>query len=243
MSKAADKYTSLFKGQPSSMADSGYVIFEKFYRRVDNTINEIHFQDSTDYKPLVLVYDEPNPLALTQKLKDYNNKMIANGFEVDMTEGATYLKQDRDFIAKHFYSFISPVLKEYLVQVNKDHKEGFSEDGGLTISPVQLADRVIWRENFLRKHPDFIFRKSAESERKSYLATLFEGMDNTPVLSFEDGKLDPSYAEAYQYLQKKAPQSPASKLIKPYFAALQKQDTSKANSLLTLYKLDGLVGY
>lgn len=236
---AADKFKELFQGPPATVADSGYVLFDGFYEELTNKVNELHYEDETDYSPLVLELKEPIP----KKLKDFNDRLIANGFQVARTEGYTYFKQDRDFVAKHFYSFISPTLKEFLVQVNKENKEGFTEDAGLTIAPTQLAGRVLWWESFIKKNPGFILLKAAEAERKGYLYTLFEGMDNSPVLSYDTYRLDPYYKEAYQYLQIKAPNSEANQLIKPYFVALQSQDTSKANNLLTRYKLEGLVGY
>ncbi len=244
MSAAAEKYKTLFKGQSNSLADSGYVLFEKFYLRTSNTINDVHYKDTTDYTPLVVLpYAGAPPVKLSKKLNTYRQAMEANGFQVAMTEGFTYLLQERDFIAKHFYPFVSPTLKQFLVQLNKENKEGFQEDAGLTIGPTQLVDRVIWWENFVQKHPDFILLKHAEAERKAYLSTLLTGMDNSPILSFDDNKLDPYYAEAYQYLNKKAPTSKTNEVLKPYYEALQKGDTAKAYTLLTRYKLDKVIGY
>ncbi|MFB9863107.1 hypothetical protein [Rufibacter immobilis] len=241
MSIAAEKYKGLFKGQPTSVADSGYVLFEEFYLRTSNALNDAHYEDSIDYSSLVIIPTKATPENLPKKLKEYRNTLATNGFQVAMTEGFTYLQQDRDFVVKHFYPFISPVLKEFLVQVNKENKDGFQEDAGLTIGPTQLADRVIWWGNFTKKHPDFILLKHAEAEKKAYLNTLFEGMDNSPVLSHGTNKLDPYYAEAYQYLNKKAPASKANNLVKPFYVALQKGDTAKANTLLTRYKLDRII--
>lgn len=243
VSKAAEKFAALFQGQPQPLADSGYVLFEKFYQRVDNIINDLHYKDTTDYSSLVLLPNEPAPKNLSKKLEGYRKLLAANGFNVAMTEGYTYLQQDRDFIAKHFYPFLSPTLQEYLVQLNKENKEGFQEDAGLTIGPTQLADRVIWWENFIKKHPDFILLKAAKAEKKSYLTTLFEGMDNSPVLNYDNNKLDVYFAEAYLHLQKKDPTSEANRLIKPFHTALQKGDTATAYNLITQYKLDGAIGY
>ncbi|ALI99084.1 hypothetical protein [Rufibacter tibetensis] len=237
VSKAAAKYVALFEGQPQSFADSGYVLFDRFFLRVDNTINEVHANDTTDYDPLVTKTKEPIP----KQLLEYNRIAKANGFELAMTEGMTYLNQDRDFIAKNFYPSISPTLKEYLVQLNKENKEGFSEDGGLTTTPTQLADRVVWWENFTQEHPDFIFIKEARMISEDYLTYFLIGMDNTPVLIFGGNKLDPEFDRAYRHLLKKAPNSKASKAVQPYFKALQKSDTVSANALLKQYQQAGII--
>ncbi len=237
VSKAADKYTSLFNSQSTSIADSGYVFFDRFYLRVDNTINEIHLNDTTDFYPLVTETEGPIP----KKLVDYERKAEANGFEIAVTEGGTYLDQNRDFVANHFYTFVSPDLKEYLEQVNKEDKEGFDEDAGITVTPTQFADRIIWWENFLEKHPNFIFQKEGEMLLESYMTIILTGMDNTPVLSFENNRLDSYYAEAYQYLQKKAPNSKANKVVQPYYKALQKGNTATANALLKQYQKAGII--
>ncbi len=244
VSEAAEEYAALFKGQPQPLADSGYVLFEQFYQRVDKTLNHLHRRASTDFRPLAVNYEESRLGSLPQELMDYNQIMRENGFEValiDLLDGGTYLKQNRNFIATHFYSFISPDLKEYLEQINKETKEGFSDVGGLAIIEEVFVDRVIWWENFVAKHPNFIWAKESEARKKFYFTVLLQGLVNNPVLSLERNKLDTYFAVAYQELHKCAPYSEANKLVQPYLKALKRSDRTRANALLKQYKKDGII--
>ncbi|ALI99085.1 hypothetical protein [Rufibacter tibetensis] len=241
ISEAAQEYASLFKEKPVALADSGYVIFEKFYQRVDKTINKTHQSSSTDFN-LVLASNAPSAPQQTQKFKEYNQTLQENGFEVASKEEGTYLKQNRAFIATHFYPFISPTLKEYLEQVNKETREGFAEDGSLTIIEEELVSRVIWWEGFVAKHPSFIYTEESKARKKYYLTVLLEGLVNTPVLSLErKNKIDTYFAVAYQELYKCAPQSEANKLVQPYFKALLRPDKTQAYALLKQYRQAGVI--
>ncbi|MFC6996422.1 hypothetical protein [Rufibacter roseus] len=239
MSVAAEKYKELFKGQNTSLADSGYVLFEKFYNRVDNTINENYNEEK--YDSLVIHQGLSKSLQKSKELRTYDRHLNKNGFKLAMTEGITYLKQDRNFVKKHFYTFLSPVLKVYLSKLNKENIEGFADDASLTIAPRQLADRVIWWEDFVKANPEFILVEEAKENVQDYLTTLLVGMDNTPVLEHGDNRLNSYYAEAYHYLLKERPNSKAAKAVKPYFQALQNADTLRANVLLKQYQELGII--
>ncbi|QHL88100.1 hypothetical protein GU926_11920 [Nibribacter ruber] len=239
VSVAAAKFDALFKGQPTALADSGYVLFDRFYLRTDNTLNEKH--DFVRFDSLLINHSLSQSLKQSKEIKAYEMLLKSNGFQLAMSEGMTYLQQDRDFITKHFYPYTGPALKEYLTQLNKENKEGFQEDGGLSISPTQLADRVIWWESFIKRNPGFVLLQEADEERRGYLGTLLNGMDNSPVLSFDNHRLDDYYATAYKHLENKAPSSDANKLVKPVYQALLKNDTAQANSLVRKYMKAGLL--
>ncbi|KAA3440514.1 hypothetical protein [Rufibacter hautae] len=239
MTKAADKYASLFKGQPTSVADSGYVLFEEFYQRTNDKLNEVHYRDTSDYfMPLVSDTEEPIP----KKLQEYSNLMNTNGFSVDYQEGGTYLKQNRTFITRHFYPFVSPIMKEYLVQVEEENEDGFNTDGGIFITETEFVNRILWWENFMKENPSFVMRGQGKKKLKEYLTYFLEGMDNTPIMDMADStKINQYYASAYTRLNKLAPTSEANKLVKPYFQELKKGDKTTAQKLLAQYRRKELI--
>jgi hypothetical protein len=239
---AAKKFKELFTGQTVVLCDSAFVIFNGFYESLDRNLNEKHQKDTTNYDPLVYVYEKGKEPVIPQKLTDYNRKLKDNGYEVAMDEGMTFILQDRDFISTNLYPFISNSLREYLTQLNKENKEGFATDGGLIISPTQLAKRIIWFENFMTANPNFIFSAKCLETKTGYLSILLTGMDNTPLYDdYETKKLSQYYADGYQYLLSKYPNSQTTKIVQPYFLALKKGQTARAEDLLKRYKEQSII--
>lgn len=226
---AADQFISLFKGQDKQTCDSAYYLFDKFYSEVDDKINELHSNDTTNYDSLVLSFDQGQNIKLSKKLKDYNDKLEQNGFYIAMTEGFTYIRKDRDFVKKNFYNLLSPLVIKYLDQLNKENKEGYWEDGGLIIEPMILIDRIIWWEVFNKENPDFLFKILPSELQRIYTETLITGEDNTPLYYDEGGPLDTYYKTAYEYLLNKYPKTETAKRLRPYYSHLVKLDTAEIN--------------
>jgi hypothetical protein len=239
--EAAKKYQELFKGEDVAARDKGFIIFNNHYESLDRTINKLHEKDTTDFEPLITLDASEDNLPVPQKLRAYSEKLKRNGFVVSSTEGMSYIQQDRDFIIKWFYSFVSPVTKEYLQQVNKENKQGFQEDAGLTIEAEEYVNRLVWWENFIRENPDFPLVAKAKDHRKYLLTFFLEGMDNAPVITYETNTLDDYYKTAYSYLQSKFPNSETNKVVNPYFKALLQKDNKKATSLLNDYRKKGVI--
>lgn len=239
---AASKFEELFKDEANkNIIDKAYISFNLYYEKLDRNINETHEKDTTNYDSLIFLSDSEKRPKLSKHLQDYERKLKANGFEVSSTEGITFIQQDRDFIAARFYDYVSLTMKEYLVQLNKENKEGFSEDAGLILSPKQFVDRLIWWEKFLDKHPDFILVEEAKERRKHLLTFLIIGMENTYVVSYEDGSLEDYYQEAYSYLERTYPTSIANRFVNPYYKALLKKDQSASKRLVRNYEEKGII--
>jgi hypothetical protein len=238
---AANKYQDLFQKEDVSVRDKGFIIFNNHYEKLDRGINEVHEKDTTDFDPLIMVDISGKSLPVSQKLKDYDEKLKKNGFQVSSTEGMSYIQQDRDFIAKWFYSYVSPQMKEYLQQLNKENKEGFQEDAGLAIEAKQYVNRIVWWDKFIQKNQGFPLIDEAKEHRKYLLTFLLIGMDNSPILSYETNTLDDYYSTAYTYLQNSYPNSETNKIVNPYFKALLQNDNKKATTLLNDYKKKGVI--
>jgi hypothetical protein len=171
----------------------------------------------------------------------YINTLRENGFTIDMTEGNTYIKQDRRFLSKYFYPHVSATMKEYLVQVNKENEEGFIEDAGLQITPTVLGKRILFWESFLKNHPAFTFNNNIRENQRGYTTFLLEGFDNSPVIDNNTKKISADYKAAFDNILTTAPQSKLAGLVRPYYDALRKNDSKTAKSLLLKYKKEGII--
>jgi hypothetical protein len=238
---AAEKFKDIFSGKNSSLADSAFFIFNQVYEKLYRNLNLLHDKDTTNYDPLVAAYKPDIRPKISENLLDYNRQLHKNGFNVAIKEGMTYIEEDRDFISTHFYTHISATMKAYLRELNKENKEGFAEDAGMTISPQQLSDRILWWENFMRKNPSFIFAVEARENKKYYLTFLLEGMDNTPLLADDQKTVEDFYKTAFKYIHNTYPASETTRLVTPYFKALLKNDFLLTNRLLMKYRKEGII--
>ena len=142
--KAAEKFTALFKGQDQNTCDTAFTIFDKYYERLANVLDDHHHKDTVDYDRY-LVYED-SAKYMPEKVKLYTDKLAANGFTTIVSEGSTYVTEDRDFVAKWFYRYVSPAMKEYLTQLNKESKDIIMDDASILISSKELVDRTVRRE-------------------------------------------------------------------------------------------------
>lgn len=235
---AAKKYADLFKGANQDTRDSAFSVFKDFYNRLDQNLD--NNRDATiSYDSLIRDPNGDLP-KLSPRLTAYAQTLKDNGFVVYTTEGSPYIGQDLDFEVKWFYAYLSEPLKAFLTQLNKENKEGFTEDQGLVIKAEQLADRTVWWENFAKKCPQTIVGRPAKENWKSYLGTMMAGMENSPV-SEPDKSLNPYYKAAYTRIMNNYGATQTAGYIRPYFKLLENKENAKAKDLLRDYQAKKII--
>jgi hypothetical protein len=238
VTKATEKYKQLFAGQSTLLCDSGFVVFQALYDSLEMNLSNVHQNDTTNYEPLLF----GDQAVVPQKLKDYRNNLKINGFKISSSEEVTYIEQDRNFLVRNFYTFVTPVMKDYLNELQKENKEGFANEGEITISPKQLVDRNVWYEKFVYENPGFVFIRNCKDYQKAYLTYLLCGYENTKLYVNEDTKdLSDFYLTAYNYLMSKYSGSQTAQTVSPYYEALKQKQTSSAQSILKNYHIKGLI--
>ncbi|WP_143822243.1 hypothetical protein [Mucilaginibacter pedocola] len=243
---AAKKYTELFKGENQATRDTAYfLIADNFINKLNVVVDSLNYVNGMSADSLLADTSQidtvPTP-KLSASLLSYGKRLRENGFYVYISEGDSYIGRDYEFSIKWFAPLLSPVLRQYITQLNKDEKEGFQEDAGLTISPGQLVDRTVWWEKFAMQHPHSLIYKAAEENRAAYLSTLLIGMDNTRAADdYETGGLTDYFKEAWAYLQQHYANSQTNKLASTYFRLLQNRQKVKADALLKEYEKKKLI--
>jgi hypothetical protein len=239
-SQAARQYSILFKGEDENTCDSAFLIFNRYYEKLNSNLDDLHHKRTGMTDSLLIGNIKPDRLPAT--VANYLSKLKRNGFEIITEEGDTYVGQERDFIAKWFYDYVSPVMKEYLLQLNKENKQVYIEDNSILISATDLVDRTIWWEQFIKNNPGFISIDEATVNKNSYLQLLLEGTENSYVVNVDNNKLSDYFKNAYNYINDKYPSSDAAKLVAPYYALLKEGKKLKADSLMNVYRKQGVTG-
>lgn len=233
---ATDKFKTLFANQSTGLCDSAYVVYQNLMDTIDLKINEKMGNDTTDYSAIYM--GEP----VSKKVKDFQTYLQKNGFKLSSSEGTVYIEQDRSFVVKNLSTFMSEPMKAYLIQIEKENREGFSEDAGITINPKQHVDRIIWYENFIKSNQTFVLLENCKSYKKAYFTYLLQGLDNTPLYSdHETMTIAPYFVTAYKYLIKTYPDAETTALIIPYYDALKQKQSGVIKDLTKKYVIKGLI--
>lgn len=234
VTNASNKFKAVINHQDTALADTAYTLFYQLYEAVDLYLNSRLQSDTTNYLPLSEGYEGSGNEHISENANQFYQQLRNNGFLFKSEEGNVYIDKDRSFISTHFYPYLSAALKEYLTQLEKENSEGYQVDGGLTISPETYTNRVIWWENFIKNHPQFIYSSEANKTYKYYLTFYLLGMDNTRLL--ESDTLSEYYSYAYIYLGRNFTNSKTYQLVNPYYQAILKKDGKKMSALLDQYK-------
>jgi hypothetical protein len=224
---AKSKYVELFEKEEIKTKDRAFLLFLDYYDNLNNIVNNSIENVSQDLTPFIS--------------KDLIRQYKENGFVLDFSEGESYFKQDRDYLAIHFYKHISSTLKKYLEQLNKESKEGFLEDASILITPEKFSERLAWWDTFIENNPDFCLLHKAKENRKILLTVFIKGVDNTPLFDSEKVKLTSYYQTAYETIQNDFAKSTTNKLLKNYFDALKNKDIDKANFMVKELRIKGII--
>lgn len=239
---AANKYKELFISENLSVKDSAFVLFEIFYDSIENKMNELHWDDKTDYSVLFYNTNNVDKIQIPDIVLNYRNDLIDNGFDIAMGVGLTYIKQDRYFISKNFYKLISPTMKDYCTFLNLVIREGTLNDAAFVISPTRLAERIIWLENFIYSNTQFLLINDSISYYKCFLYLLLNGSNNSSILDDND-MINQNFIDAYNYVILEYPQSKTAKLVSPLYQFLKNKQKEKAYELIEKYTKENIIEY
>jgi hypothetical protein len=227
--RATEQFKKGFDGQPVAVADMAFLLFDAFQARVFAAAEK----DTTDLTPLIRYDENGRPIPVSERLQTMQRLLAVAGFQIQQEEGAPVLARDMGYLASIVGEFVSPVLKQYLVQLGKELNEGFQHDAGITIPLTQLADRVVWWEQFSKANPGFIYAAKAAENYHYFLTYLLIGMDNTPVE--ESGVLAEDFKAAYLHVQQQYNGTATERYITPYLKAYLDKTPAKAKQILEDY--------
>lgn len=233
---AVNKFKQDFNGKSSDLCDLAYIELQQLLDTIELRLNEKLDTDTTNYIPL---FENGKLPAKLQKAK---KELEKNGFMYASSEGITYITQNRGFVISNLQSYFTKTMQTYLIQIDKENKEGFMEDAGIVITPQQYVDRVIWHEKFIADNPDFVLVKNCKAYKKAYLTYLLTGIDNTSLYDYEDEtKLSTYFQQAYNYALKTYPESETASIIQPYMQAIEQKQKTVVEQLLKKYTIKGLI--
>lgn len=238
---ATYEYKRLFANETSLNRDKAFALFHAFYFAINRELNRNHFNDYDYNFDKLVVSNRDQQTELPPIYYKYIQDLENNGFVIkknnDFELGYdTWITQNRNFISEHYYEFISEEMREYCTFLKPIIGEQTIIDMSLNVTPIVLAERIIWLENFSDKYSDFVLKEDVEWEFNLYVHIMFYGLSNTDIVDYETKVLYKSFKEAYEYMVLEYPENNTSKLIKPFYEALNNNNYKTADSIRNDYK-------
>ncbi len=163
--------------------------------------------------------------------------MTKHGISFYGSEGYIFNKIDSNYLLETVLAGFEFDLKKYLARQHWEERNNSSpllEDAALRCSWDKLRQNIIWREEFIKAHPNFIEREALAKELKFMFGIYIGGIDNSPVFEFSKPKIRSEAVQSYELFLKENKTS-------AYYPLVEK--------LFTLYKANGfkltreIVGY
>lgn len=215
-SKAGEEFQKLFTNTDREINDSAYSLFRDFHERMILPQQNIIDKDNNSYAGIF------GGVEVSKKVAEHQSTLQKNGFDLNQTEGYVYIEASYEFQKKYVFDRLSPAMQSYFNQSQKEITEGTASDGGLIVEPKILAERVIFWEEFLKKYPNFRWKREVIFEVSSLNNMLFNGLDNTRAFDYDTQKLNAAYQEAYNFLMKSEAETQAKKMLAEYYPILLK---------------------
>ncbi|MFN8395241.1 MAG: SH3 domain-containing protein [Bacteroidia bacterium] len=234
MQAGIDAFVNAMKGKSAEEVDLATPELDLWLDSVANHVNNT-LMDRPNYDDYSVVDVEGMEVKDADKIRAEMAEWKACGLDIIYPEGMTALVPKPGLTIPALSGMVTPVMKAYMDQRSKEAEEGWSDDGGLVISPKQLAERAVFWNDFTIKHPLFVHSARMRNIADVYTSDLMLGQDNTPSISYETQKLDTEFQAAYDWLLKEHPESAAAKIIREWY------DLLKANGLKRTPKVEAFI--
>jgi hypothetical protein len=205
--KAQNLYFRTFKNAAPLTCDSGYVLFEDFL---------ITSLDSIEFDLPVKAKDE----AYLNKLKLAGLLVVDNGRFVTV-------KPDINHFMNGFRPYLSADMQKYFEQIDSENKSGFIYNDSLAISFAEVAERILFWDNFYSKSAGFVLADEVQQRRERYLNTLIFGEPLSSVWN-ADGSFRDDVRNALEMVQREA-NAETKNIIDRYLQTLQSCNFVKCN--------------
>lgn len=183
-------------------------------------------------------YDQVQDLGIegqktTKSADDYVTLMLAKGYRMVIVEGSVQFVPSISYALGFFSRYLTKPTKAYFVQIMAEEQAQLVDDGGILVSPKELADRVGFRSAFIHQYPNHPLAADdgmAKSEYEVLLSYFVLGLDNTPTFDHTDKLID-SYLEAYRYAAAKYKGTTFGRLMGEYAQVLEQEDYTKTEKV------------
>ena len=145
------------------------------------------------------------------------------GFKYISVEG-----DEQPVIDYHFIDAYSGNISKEMVDFAKfmalNSDKPWAMDGGLVITLQDLADRIALGERFIVSYPDSNLREQVELQYRYYLISFLGGLDNTPLVDYDNSTVNKDFITAFEYFQETYPELKTAETVAAFHTELKEAD-------------------
>lgn len=135
---------------------------------------------------------------------------------VENNDGTYHLKYRSGFFYDMFKNKVSRDLKEYLKIATEQRKNPIVVNGVINEPWSTISDRLIIWEQYIKKHPQSVYKDSAKAKFLELIQLYLYGNKNERSYSIESKKIDPVIEQEYLNTIKKYGKSTTGVLTKSF---------------------------
>lgn len=232
---ATDMLPTKMNGKPAHAVDQAVPHLEAFMDSIVAQLNQALYTrpDNAEFEKFL----SPDSAKASPKAKADMAAWRACGLRMIFPEGIPTLEMQPGYIIPTVGPVVTESMRTYLEQWKQEQATYWAGDGGLAISPLELAKRAVFWDEFLMEHPTSVKAPDLRHHAFAYATALLGGLDNTPSLGYDaGGTLDPEFKEAYDWVLKDHPKTETGRLVKEWTGILAStgwKRSSKTDAYLT----------
>lgn len=132
-----------------------------------------------------------------KELKELLTDIVWGGFKIIDTEGTFAVVVDYNNL-KTFSKNVDDEINTYIDIMAKRYNDPVAIDGGLVITPEELANRIIQMENYIKSYDNKQRKEIMISMYEGNLMVYMSGIDNTPVFDYDTGTISPEMYKKFE---------------------------------------------
>lgn len=223
INKAKDIFIQYASDKDSVYADTAFAVFYAKLTEIEADLDRMASVEEglSDYFAAVNGvpledFDSDKAIAVKEKLHSGNIVPFSE-------EGNISLKYDLMVFADKIRPLLSKGMQHFFDLWMTERQSPAVQDAAIMLPMNNFADYVVaWDIQVNQyKYKPLLHIKTPCA--KKYLSVLMTGVDNTPWLN-EDGMINQSYLEAYQYITDKYPNSATAGIMRSYLKILAQNE-------------------
>jgi hypothetical protein len=152
----------------------------------------------------------------------FDKALSKAGWKIISKEGNYEVAELPGWLEHRLKEVLSRRYEAFFHMWSREIREGFAEDGALVIPWDKLRERIIARELFLKKYPDFIENDHVRNDMEHYLKVYLRGMDNSKIFDFKTKRLKKPLQASYEKFISQNKRSEYYNLIREYYEYLRR---------------------
>lgn len=148
---------------------------------------------------------------------------LRNGFKVETAEGMFFPVLDYTTYGK-YRDKVSPDLAEYFEIMAVESEQMPAKDAALVIGWDEVLNRARRQEAFLKQYPSSSQAGAVRQLLKRYVTFTLFGSNNTPLFSYETGKMNAKAKTAFSQKSWQTEDGAFSALISQYLKVLEENN-------------------